>query len=103
MPVDDAVVIRGRILARLLGIRLLALDTDITVGPREKLSRTAGPGSGRAVSGRPQPAARALGVPAGRGRAFRAAPGSGIARARRLVEQASDDVTPAGSRPGQQP
>jgi hypothetical protein len=102
MP-QEAIVIRGRILARLLGLRLLTLDTNITTAPQSRLrlepaepgqqarpatrprvalalAPSSGPGGGDAD--RPGDGARAYRV-----RTARAVPGSGVARARQLIEQ----------------
>jgi hypothetical protein len=98
----EAMVIRGRILARLLGLRLLTLDTDITIasppwlrldpgeaGPQPPAA--IGPGRSSPAAQRPLAAGRTdLARPDGRAqriRAARAVPGSGVTRARELVRQ----------------
>ncbi len=105
MP-QEALVIRGRILARLLGLKLLTLDANIVTAPQSWLGPEPPEPPGTALRARAeiQPGPRALphrGAPAGgpgrvhddsrarRARAARAAPGSGVIRARQLVSQSA--------------
>jgi hypothetical protein len=130
MP-QDALLIRGRILARLLGLRLLTLDANIVTAPqpwpgpepaeagqqahvalRSALRlRSDGP---RVIASSPEPAggisraedARAAGrirrtddSRARRARAARAVPGSGVVRARQLVDQSARALDEGLGRP----
>jgi hypothetical protein len=140
--VQEALVIRGRILARLLGLKLLTLDANIVTAPQSWLgpeppqagppeagpaeARPAEAGSPRRAGvrpGRPRalPARRAIrpasrpdrapGPAAGgsgrldgdaghrRARAASAVPGSGIVRARQLVEQSARALDEKAGRP----
>ena len=131
MP-QEALVIRGRILARLLGLKLLTLDANIVtapqswlgpdppqagppeVGPPEAGPRrraAARPGRPRALPARPADRPDRAPGPAGgagrlagdagdrRARAASAVPGSGIVRARQLVEQSARALDEKPGRP----
>lgn len=119
MP-QDALVIRGRILARLLGLKLLTLDANIVTAPHSWLgpespeppeppgtelpgraaTRPRGP---RALTYRPAPAGDTSPADedtrARRARAARAAPGSGLVRARQLVTQSARALDEGLGRP----
>jgi hypothetical protein len=81
MP-SEAVLIRGRILARLLGLKLLTLDANIITAPQ--------PWPGPQSPPPPEPPPP---------RAARAVPGSGLARARQLVSQSARVLNEGPGRP----
>jgi hypothetical protein len=83
-------IIRARVRARLLGIRLLTLDAHIIAAaggnPFLAIPASGQPGPPPQLPSRADRAVAAL-EPAGLTRATDAAPGSSVARARELVEQ----------------